>query len=339
MQKIFLGAKYFNEDGDIIRITSGKNPEKIRAINLDGEKLFLTQQELLDNYILLTPDAIITFNVAKIQHLEDVIVLVYRKDELDRKDSIPYIVCRQSITDFFSNAVAPEMQYCGVCLSKESCPEGVDIQQTLACDGIVRSEQVMIYMDDKLDNILSFIKTKEYDNILYSLFVDHLRYVSKSRGGEIFFKNAINEDAIDGYCKCLKDLLSYNNFMFDLHRGFNIYPMDIDLNKDMDAELSNDNKEILSRYMCKNITDSYVIRFGRDINLADIKKEYILISDKSENVFLVAYRHKGKYHIPVEEIESEHNIELLAKRIGFKEGSSVTDAYNHIRFNSSKYVK
>lgn len=339
MQKIFLGAKYFDSDGYIIRITSGKNPDKIKAINEDGEKLILTQQELLDKYTLLSPDAVATFNVAKIQHLEDVIVVVYRKDEIDRKDEIPYIVCRQSITDFFSNAVAPEMQYCGVCLSKESCPEGVDIQQTLACDGVSRSEQVMIYMDDKLDTILSFVKTKEYDNILYSLFVDHLRYVSKSRGGDIFFKNAINEDAIDGYCKNLRDLLSYNNFMFDLHRGFNIYPMDIDLNKDVDAELSEDNKKVLSRYMCKNITDSYVIRFTKEIDLNKIQKEYILISDKSEDVFLVAYRHQGKYHIPVEEIESEDNIELLAKRIGYAPGSSVTAAYNHIRFNNAKYIK
>lgn len=339
MQKVFLGAKYFDSDANIIRITSGKNPDKIKAINESGEKLILTEQELLDKYTLLSPDAVVSFNIVKIQHLHDVIVLVYRKQELELKDQIPYIVCRQSITDFFSNAISPQMQYCGVCLSKESCPEGVDIQQTLACDGVEKREQVMIYMDDKLDTILSFIKTKEYDNVLYSLFVDHLRYVSKSRGGDIFFKNAINEDAIDGYCKTLKDLLSFNNFMFDLHRGFNIYPMDIDLSSDVDNELSEQNKKILSRYICKNITDSFVVRFAKDIDLSEIKKDYILISDNSEDVYLIAYRHQGKYHIPVEEIESAENIELLAKRIGYASGSSATEAYNHIRFNSSKYVK
>jgi len=336
---IILGSKYFDKDINIIRIISEKNPDKIKAIREeDGEKIILTYKELEENYTLLSADAFVMFNIVKIKNLEDVIILVYRKkEEIDTKEPIPYIVCRQNITDFFTNSISPQMQYCGISISKDTAPEGVNLQQVMACDGLESADRVAIYIDDTLDSILSLIKTKLYDNVLYTLFMDHLRYVSKSRGGDIYFNFTKNENMVDGYCKSLKGLLASNNFMYDIHRGFGIFPLDIDLGKDEDSNLSAENKSVLESLLCKNITESLVVKFKKDIDLTKIKKDYVLVSDIHENLYLVAYRHHGKYHIPVESIETAENIQKIAASIGYHGGSSATEAYKHIRLNRDKY--
>ena len=345
MENIILGTKYYKVEDDtltILRVVKNKDPKNIELFNDDNEKsITMGSDILLEYYTKLNPDAIINFSIVKIQNIEDVIVSVFRKEEINNMDTTPYSICRQNITDFFANSLSPDMNYAGINVTKETIPQDVSMVQLSACDQLESNISVSYYMGDKLDRILSYFKSKIYDNILYSLFIERIRYKSKSNGGKMYITYAEKKNHVDGYCKTLKELLTYNNFMYDLMRGFNIYPLDINLTNDNEQHLSIDNINVIERLVCKNIVagpkGSIVIKYDKDIDLDEIKQEYILICDRFDNLYIVTFKTYGKYHIPVEKLESSENIELMAKSINFNKNSSITEAYEYIRFNSDKY--
>ena len=73
-----------------------------------------------------------------------------------------------------------------------------------------------------------------------------------------------------------------------------------------------------------------------DIELDKIDNDYVLIMDKNDNLFVVAYVSNGAKHINIETVESEENIERMANStIG--NNRSIAEAANHIRLNKNKY--
>ncbi len=338
---ILSGMKYFKFDDtgnvEIIRIVSGLDPKRIRAIKeSEKKKVFLTEEKLKE-YTRLNPDGIIGFSIVKVHELEDIIITLMRKQELENKDTIPYIICRQNVTDFFTNAISPEMKYCGISISKDSVPEGVEFHRILSCDSIENTKSIAVYMDDTLDTILSFIHTKNYDNILYSLFIDHIKYIDKENPDKL--KEDRQKRYVDGDCKSLKDLMELNNFMYDFYSGFGIIPTHMDLSyiKDSCVVLNMEDQCCLSEILAKNIISTIVLKYAKDIDLSKINKEYVLISDKNNNLYIVTYLANGNYHIPIEKVESEENIEKLASIVKSK-NSSIAEAYNMIRYNKEKYI-
>ena len=291
MNSLILGMKYFNyDDDDDLRVYKliKTDPIVLKEIGYEEKTIgFNKESDLTDSYIRLNPDALIIFNMVRIRDLKDVIVTVYRKTEIRNADTVPYIVCRQNITDFFANSLDPKMGCYGVNVTKETIPQGVKIEQLTACDGIESNDTIAYYMGDSLKDLLGLLRKdriNEYDSILYNLFNDHIRYTAKSNGGELYITYASSKRCIHGYCKTLKDLLELNNFMFDLMRGFNIYPLDIDLTASEKAGyLTVDEIDILERLICKNITrdakTQLIIKYDKDIDLDRINGEYLLIYD------------------------------------------------------------
>lgn len=338
---ILSGMKYFkfNDEGDIeiIRIVSGLDPKRIRVTKESDHKKFFLTEEKLKEYTRLNPDGIIGFSIVKVHELEDVIITLMRKQELEAKDTVPYLICRQNITDFFSNAISPEMKYCGISISKDTVPTGVEFERVLSCDGIESTKSIAVYMDDTLDTILSFIRTKNYDNVLYTLFMDHVKYISKDDQEKL--KENRKKEYIDGYCKSLRDLMESNNFMYDFCCGFNIIPtyMDLSYIGESCVVLKDSDRHLLCEILAKNIISTIVLKFAKDIDLSKINDEYVLISDKNDNLYVVTYLSKGRYHVPVEKVESEENIEKLASIVKSK-NSSITEAYDMIKYNKKKYI-
>lgn len=288
------------------------------------------------SYTILRPDAYVGFSVVSLNGMEDVEVTIYRKKEIDEKSPLPYCVCRQSITDFYSNALAENMNYVGVCVSQDTLPENVSMESVLACDSVVLSTSVAAYINDTLNDILRFVNSKPYDLALYNLFMDHVKYNAKTMGGKIYISGASKKDNVDGYCKTLKGLLEYNDMMYDFHQGFNIFQLDIDL-----ADNSEENTSllhmVLSGILRKNVDSTFVLPYDHDIDLKSVERNYVLVSDKSENLYLVAYTYSGKYHIPVEDIETPENVVSMYNVIHPSEDSSLAEAYKYVRLNSKKY--
>ena len=297
----------------------------------------ITMEELKSrSYTILNPDAYIGFSVVSTNKLEDVEVTIYRKKEIDEKNPLPYCVCRQSITDFFANALAESMNFYGVCVSQDTIPEGVAMESILACDEVLERSSVAVYINDTLSDILQFVKTKPYNLILHNLFMDHIKYNSKKMGGKIYISGASRKDNVDGYCKDLKTLLEYNDIMYDFRAGFNIYQLDIDLSDDSEENTSLLHT-VLSGVLRKNIISTYILKYDHDIDIESVERSYVLVSDKTETLYLVAYKDHGTYHIPVEDIESEENIVSMYNVIHPSENSSLAQAYKYVRFNSKKY--
>lgn len=340
---LFVGMKaykWINENLEVLRIVAITDND-IKLKKSSGENIRLSINELMTNYTILNPDGMIGISIVNIQDLEDVIVTLYRRKEMDEKSPIPYCLCRQNVTDFFENAINPKFNSCGLSVTLDTLPEGVSMESILACDGVNKQKSIAVYIDDTLDTILSLLKgTRDYDNVLYTLFLDHLKYVSKSRGGTIYFEQMKNSSRLDGYCKTLKDLLIANNFMYDFMRGFNIYPLTLN----MDSVQSNTTDmelfiKVLSDLLLKNISEVMILPYDKDIDLNGINHNYVLISDSKERLFIVAYKYTGKYHIPVEDVETSENIELLYNAINPSDNSSLTEAYQYIRYNTDKYKK
>ena len=105
--------------------------------------------------------------------MEDVMVMAYKLLNLKLGDQAPYLICRQSVNDFFGDLLKQnplKNSMVGICCSQENCPTNVNFQALSACDEVGICDLVHIYKDDNLDTILQCEPNIKYmNNILYLL--------------------------------------------------------------------------------------------------------------------------------------------------------------------------
>lgn len=335
--KVVTGEKYYKiETGEIIRVLVDSNPGMIKcSMGNSLQRLKLRPDELERDYVRLIPHATITFSIVKVQDIEDVIVTVYRREDMEKKETLPYIVCRQSITDLFANTINPNYKnlITGFCTSKESLPEKVPMENILACDTIISSDVVAVYMNDNFKDIMKLIRSKAYDIVLYNLFVDHVNYKYKDN-----VKEYMNKSCVDGYVKTLKDLLTDNEFMYEFNRGFGIYPLTLTVSDDeiKNKKLNAYNSMIISNLILRKIISTLLIPYEHVIDTDIIENDHILFKDNSGRLFILLYTWSEEIPIDVRSIESEENISKLANIPGYATNKNILNA---IQFNTTKYNK
>lgn len=342
MKGLFLGAKYYryleNDDIEIVRVYKQNDLEvKVYLDNDINNKFKMSKEELEQKYVRLNQHAVMNFCIAEVGNgLEDVIVTVHKMSDLVTNEPTPYCACRQNITDLFAMQINPNKLYVGCSMSLDTCPPDVDYRNMIACNGINKCVNVCVYMDDTLDIILSMVKSKDFDRTLESLFTDHINYVVKDNPALTPMKQRFMKlDGHDGYCKSLRTLLEQNNFMYDYYQAFKIIPIDEEVIYDEETGVVNNNiKEIISDIYRVEISSTLCIPYWYDIVLDEIDNDHVLIMDKNNNLFVIAYVTSGPKHIDIESVESEDNIERLANATDNK---SVKEAMNHIRINKNKY--
>ena len=122
------------------------------------------------------------------------------------EQEIPYAVCRQGISDVFTNNMAKSdfVLYLGASISQDTCPSNIDFRFTLSCDKVIYTLPIVVYLDDTLDDILGLFKHKKFDTAIrnYSAAMEH----------NVHYKRVL------GTCNTIKELLINNNFMFDFRR-------------------------------------------------------------------------------------------------------------------------
>lgn len=337
---IYVGSKYYryNEDElEVIRIIKFKNENTVVIMNdKTNEIKNMNIKEIEKDYVLISFDGLIIISKVNIGgDKEDVIVSLFRRKEIDNKDGLPYAVCRQGITDLHAQPLieGTGKNYYGACISKDTIPAGIDFGIMVACDKIVKdsTQVIAVYLNDTFDNIMNLIKTEKYDSTLNLLFLDHLQFVSQ-KYGQMYYKSKLSSGECEGYRANLRDLLYDNNFMYDFYRGFNIYPLDFSL-KDQ-SPIPDDCKENLSNLLCKNIDQAFAMKYYYDIAIGNIQKDYVLVSDINQDIYIVVYTHSGIYEVPVENTESPEGIASMNNRM---KSNSVAKAYSHICFNKNKY--
>lgn len=283
--KIYLGDKFYtyepqNNKFDIYRVVRIKNLDSFVLQHEETkETIKATSDFIKTNYTKLKPDGYISFAIVDLQDgIKDTIISLYRLKDLESGEQLPYAACRQNIYDLFTNQIKEKNKtYIGVSISKDTVPEGTPYEIILSCNGISYNSMVSVYIDDTLDKILPMIKEDKYDLVLKTL------------------KNNMSDNTIFGNCETLRQLLIENNFMYDFYNAFNIIkiPLDIEVIEET-SEIIPYQREILEDYLKIEMFKTYVLEYDREIDLDKIQREYVLISDINDKLFVVAYD-KGNY--------------------------------------------
>lgn len=284
---IKIGCKFYRylddqEEPEVIRILKfDKEKGRVKYLDKDKNKNSMDLTELADKYKKLRPDGVIIFSVVKLGETNDVIIGL---SSLERNNAECYAICRQAISDIFTNNIkkAQQTEFIGVSVNRDTCPPNIDFQTLFFCDGIQSSIVVEVYLDDTLDDILNLINPKKFDTAIRNLKY----YVQRNN------RNAL------GFNETLKDLLISNNFMYDFRRCFNITEVPFYIDEETEG-LSADNILFLENELKVNIMETYVIRYTKEIDLRSIRRDYILVSSAQEEyskIYIVGYdKADGKY--------------------------------------------
>ena len=288
--KIYVGDRFYKEfsddDKEDFRIVKIKNENTFRIKYTNGELDTITRDVIEKEYVRLIPDGLIAMNIVNVgkvrpedkEELKDVIVAIYKTEDLDNGVNLPFDVCRQSIEDLFTKQINtnPYVQYAGMSMNQNNVPAGCDFIMILACNSIAYSVGCSVYLDDTLEDILGLINTKKFDDVLSSMYA----------------KIAPN---VFGYYPTVKELLVNNDFMFDFRQAFNIEKVYFTMKvNEEDYSMDLEQLKVLENIVHFIMEEPYVIPFSRDINLDDIKRSYLLVSDEKDNIYIVIYD-KGEY--------------------------------------------
>lgn len=334
--KIFY--KYIEDDLTVYRIVGFSNQQTVKAKVIEGKNkdsiVTMKYKDVCDNYTFLLENAKIILSTVNVGNrntdnglllsVSDVIIAEYRTNDINKGITEPWCVCRQNITDVFSQLMTrdnPEEALVGLSVTKDSMPEGLDYKMMLACESIINTVIVNIYLNDTLDDLLSLIKTKPFDNILHANVIDHIRSVEAKLNRKLKLKPGVQ--SVDGYCLTLKQLLKENNFWYDIEQGFNIISINSPIELDGES-LSENMKFALSNIIRKPIDKTIVIKYDMDIDLDEFRTDYVLIRDSNKDLYVIGYTTSGVY------VEPDMENEILKKKI--------QDSINMISVDKSKYL-
>jgi hypothetical protein len=307
-----IGCKFYRYIDDdkleLIRITGVQNIETVKIKYDDGREDKVNPNYILDNYRMLRADGLVIFSLVSVDNgagslMDDVIVTLHRRSDLENGNNVPYCVCRQNVNDIFYeyNNPYPTQLYAGCCVSIDTIIEGMDYSIMTACNGVQYSTGVNVYMDDDLDTILSMAKLKRFDNALFGLGQTELKRI-----------NDPNHKLIFGYCPDVKTLLVQNNFMYDFNVCFNIFPLSIELSyaDKEQTKLDRDCALAIMMIIRENITDTIVVPYGKDIDLDSIKSDYMIVKTPSNKMYIIGYLKEGEF------VESEDAAKMMNQMNG-----------------------
>lgn len=298
-----LGTKYYkitDGDLDIVRIIKIIDESNSIILTKDNKKLKASNKDL-DEFTLLNPDGYLFFNIVNMGKTEnegqDVIINLNRRSDISKGVNIPFVSCRQNVYDFITNQIEKEeVTHLGLSLSLETTPEDVPYESMLACSSISYTERISIYNDDKLNNILSMISNiNKFNSVLYNIY--------KVMKGSKYV----------GLCKDLKELLEYNKFMYDFRRAFNILPINDILDEN---NITIENIINIEDILKHKMNNCQIFRFSKTINLSKIEREYLLVSDKKDNIFIIIYDKGESINRPyINNIKDKSDSVYLIKQI------------------------
>ena len=303
-----LGYKIFKEDNDeltmyrIIKMrkpVSGGSPSEVTVIDEFTKEEKKVRVEDLKGFTPLEPDAYLTFNAVHVltgdKPALDVVVTGSKLLNLKIGDTLPYVICRQSVTDIFYNLICTQESdmIAGISINQDTCPTNFHFENFLACDGIDKSEYFNYYRTDTVEDILPYIKTNRFNEILNKNYMEHCKF---KKDTSLAFKK---QDG--GWCKDLETLLKENAFQSDIDQMLGIIAVDFDLkdyivNKPLisgkgEYESLNEELSIWLGATCRVvINDTTVIKYDYDIDLSDFNNtRYVIIRDKNKDVYVIAY--------------------------------------------------
>ena len=288
-----LGTKYqtyIDDELVVLRLVNIKSENKFTMVDREGNKLSMTKEEL-DKCIKLDSDALLCLMTTTLdEDVRDVYACVHRTDDMRNGIKEPVMILRQNIYSSSKNAFNAGMDiYVGECLANPKFDNDEQFKSLLEFNTIDDTLSVALYVDDKFKDIKQFItghNARKFDEVLRTI------------------KSNNTQSMLKGYCETLDQLFEENNFMFNYRMIFNIaqvdFPIELDNNTDKDGVITLNSKQIsrLEDLLRAYITDVKVLKYDKDIDISKIvSKTHIMISDETENIYLVSYIVKEAYPV------------------------------------------
>lgn len=283
----YLGAKYqFYVDDElvILRLINIKSEDKFVMIDKDNKRISMTSEDL-KKCIRLEPDAILNImSTTGKDGIRDVYACVNKAEDMKNGISNPALVLRQDIYSSSKNAfgnVGNDI-YVGECMIRYG-EETLD--NLLDFEKIDDSISICLYVDDKTEDINRFVighNVKKINEVLCQI------------------KSHNTNDMIKGYCESVKELLNDNNFIGYYRDIFNImqvdFPIELGNNTSDDGVIKLNEKQInrLEHILSCKMIDVKALKYDKDIDISKIiTSTHIMISDETENIYLVSFINGG----------------------------------------------
>lgn len=306
--KPHVGSKFFKYNNDVpemFRLLRIKNQDTFVLKDENGTRIKVSAKELQSDYIKLIADGIITLSIVTLQnHTQDVVLTLHRMKDIDQRDDTPWVICRQSIFDIFTNLVNHEedVQYAGLSISRESCPPDIEFKECSACESVIKCTLTDVYMDDTFEDIMSLLDVSKANDVLRDL-AKH------------------NEGSIRGWSANVRELLLSTRFMYDFLRAFDIYPLNFTITvNEEDHTIPVEQVEQIEDIIKSKINAIMVVPYSKEIDLKEINQKYILVSDAAEKIYVVAFQ-KGEYiNRPYEQLEDHRDRDAMINIIKNRHG-------------------
>lgn len=283
----YLGAKYqFYVDDElvILRLINIKSEGKFVMIDKDNKRISMTSEDL-KKCIMLEPDAILNImSTTDKDGIRDVYTCVNKAEDMKNGISNPALVLRQDVYSSSKNAfgnVGNDI-YVGECMIRYG-EETLD--NLLDFEKIDDSISICLYVDDKTEDIDRFVighNVRKIDEVL--------RHIKSNN----------TNDMIKGYCESVKELLDDNNFIGYYRDIFNImqvdFPIELGDNTSNDGVIKLNEKQInrLEHILSCKMIDVKALKYDKDIDISKIiTSTHIMISDETENIYLVSFINGG----------------------------------------------
>lgn len=305
-----IGYKFFKENKEdnsieCIRIVNAwdfKRDKTLKVIDTNSKEEKIIEVDDLKEYTPLKPVGMIMINGVTFEGSKDVIIAGYLLDRIENRDSRPFVVCRQNITDLYYNLIIKDesQMIAGMSMNILNIPQGFDYGFMIVSDNLLYSNTYMIYKDDTVDIILDLFKNDigKYDDILSESYTEHC----KANPEALFL------DEHKGWCKNLLTLLKQNNFQSDLDEMMGITTVEFEIEPYLSkAKISNDsNNEYITitdelrywlSYLYKiNINKVYVLEYDNDIDFDELKRSrYFVFRDSNNKLYVFVYTINGEY--------------------------------------------
>lgn len=286
-----IGAYFFKYEGNeliLLRLYKVKSKNRFLLKDKDNNKVSLTKEQF-EEFSMLEPDGVIVHVLASdpAQGV-DTLCLLYKMEDLNNDNNIPYAVCRQNIIDPFEMLLNndPNVTYVGVSISRDTSPEGFDYSSVCMAAGIRDQRINFVYKDDSFEDIMAFVNEEIFDKAL-NIIKTHMDEsdIMKYRG----FKNTYRE------------LLIENDFMYDFRRAFNIVRINFAIDKSVDSWtkdgiyiISDREIRIIEGITKHEVISPVLIKYDKTVDLSEIKRSYIIFEDLNKDIYIISYD-KGNY--------------------------------------------
>lgn len=292
-----IGTKYqiFENDNLKVRRAISVKDENYYVLK-DNEAIqdfIVSDKELADKYIRLTPDAFLNIMIVKEpsyegEDVKDVYFCVNRVTDMTMGVNEPSLILRQNIFSKFKNVSTSLFGdvWIGECATIMNSSKN-EMIELMTFEEIINQYSVALYLDDAESDILACIPNE--------------------------FKNEINDvlneikssmpEMCKGTTESIEQLWEENDFIGNFKSLFNITQIDFPIvlgkesyNAEGDIILNTKQKEHLEEILRRYISNIKVIKYDKDIDISKIvNMQHVVVSDLENQIYLIAYTIVGYF--------------------------------------------